>query len=584
MNWRFSNNKITPNKSYHFKEVSDSLFLIYNKSIIFKDIDNNNWIFIDGYILPRHSCYNKYKDFSPEELVVELFKEYGVKFIDYIKGVFSIVIKNNDKLFVFVDRHSIKKIFYKKTNDSIIVSDEINGITQLEPIELDRENAAIFILLSHYLPGSTMFKNINVINAGSYLVIENNSVREEYYWKLNELIIKRESLITDFNKQAELWKNIINEYVAYINPKKVSITLTGGNDSRMVLSALISLNTPLNAFSYGNPDSEDVKISELISKKENISYKNYFLSKSIQNEFKNNVNEIICYGNTLINLHRAHRNQAVKKHHCENPKNEMIFTGLVGGEYIKGADFDNIVLPKLFDEINNKKNYIDKISYIKRLLIDKGVCESKIDIDIVLNRVESFLSLSRNCSFLESKFIYTYYYYGAVHHTQDSNIFAHYLKNVVNPFMDIDFIEILSKSDFWHLNDRKTKVLKKLFGSYYHVKITDILAPKLSNIPYAKKGQYTAEEMLNNRLKYIYSRGVEYFRSKSNVVQNFPMGTWLYNYCKKELDVLHEDISDIFRPDFCKNKIEEIKEYTSEAKWHDVTNIINLNLNYNDQL
>ena len=221
MNWRFSNNNITPNKSYHFKQVNDSLFLIYKKSIIFKNITNTCWIFIDGYILPRHNYYNKYKDFSPEELVFELFKEYGLKFIDYIKGVFSIVIKNEDKLYVFVDRHSIKKIFYKKTNDSIIVSDKISGITKLEPIELDRENAAIFILLSHYLPGSTMFKNINVINAGSYLVIENNSVREDYYWKINELIIKREPLITDFNKQAELWKNIIKEYVAYINPKKV---------------------------------------------------------------------------------------------------------------------------------------------------------------------------------------------------------------------------------------------------------------------------------------------------------------------------------------------------------------------------
>lgn len=581
MNWKFSNNKIIPNKSYHFKQVNDNLFLIYNKSIILKDINNTSWIFIDGYILPRHDCYNVYKDVSPEELVIELFKKYGLNFIDYIKGVFSIIIKNNNKIFVFVDRHSIKKIFYKKTNDSIIVSNEIKDITKLE---LDRENAAIFILLSHYLPGSTMFKDVNVIKAGSYLVIENNYAKEEYYWKLNELMIKRKPFITDFNKQAELWKNIISEYVEYISPKKVSITLTGGNDSRMVLAALISLNIPLNAFSYGNPDSEDVKISELISNKANINYKNYFLSNSKQSEFKSNVNEIIYYGNTLINLHRAHRNQAIKMHHEDNPNNDMIFTGLVGGEYIKGAGFDNIVLPKLFDQINNKENYIDKILYLKELLIEKGICVNKIDVNIVLNRIESFLNLAQRCNSFEKKFIYTYYYYGAGHHTQDSNVFAYHLKNVVNPFMDIDFIEILIKSDFWHLNDRKNKFLKKLFGSYYHVKITDILAPKLSNIPYAKKGQYTAQDMLNNKLRYIYSRGVDHFKSKSSVVPNFPMGKWLYNYCKTELDILHEDISIIFRSDFCENKLEEIKKYTNETKWHDVTNIINLNLNYNDYL
>ena len=56
---------------------------------------------------------------------------------------------------------------------------------------------------------------------------------------------------------AEYWKSIIKQYTDYLKPKALSMTLTGGIDSRMILSAFLNLGIKPNAFTFGNPHSFD---------------------------------------------------------------------------------------------------------------------------------------------------------------------------------------------------------------------------------------------------------------------------------------------------------------------------------------
>ena len=65
-----------------------------------------------------------------EEILTILFHEFKEKMLEYINGVFSIVILDNStgKLFVAVDRLGVKPIYYSKLKNGYIISSTIKDI------------------------------------------------------------------------------------------------------------------------------------------------------------------------------------------------------------------------------------------------------------------------------------------------------------------------------------------------------------------------------------------------------------------------------------------------------------------------
>ena len=132
----------------------------------------------------------------------------------------------------------------------------------------------------------------------------------------------------------------------------------------------------------------------------------------------------------------------------------------------------------------------------------------------------------------EREFLYAFYLYGSAHHYQDSAVFSNQVKYLVNPFMDIDFLELLSHSSFLSVNKPGMGFKDKLFSSKLQIAITDLLAPQLSDITYAKKGQYTAKEFLGNPIIYLINSFIR------NVIRkqypyNFPYGNWFRTFCHR---------------------------------------------------
>jgi hypothetical protein len=446
-------------------------------------------------------------------------------------------------------------------------------------VKINNENIALFCLTSHFFDGNTIFQNTKYTSPASKLSISHNKLIISSYWEPSRLL--KEQFTTPKITTVEFshfWSILINNYIKYLQPKSISITLTGGNDSRMVLTPLLNQGYSLHTFSFGNPKSKDVVIANRIAEKSKLRYKNYFVEKPSKEWLLNQSIKLIDIGSTLINLHRAHRNDALEKEKFLNPDTEILFTGLMGGEYLKEPSYDDIILPKLFYDLSKVKNDQTGINIIEDKLKTKGLKTEKIDIPTVFAKFNSFLKFQNCFNEREKKFILTYFFYGSAHHSQDSTIFNYHCKRVVNPFMDIDFLEELSRSKYWYIN-KPINPLDKLFHSRFIVKITNELAPELSNIPYAKKGQYTANDLLHRPLFYIVKRIKYYLINNNHQFQpNFPMGNWLYEFSKEQLEKLHPSLEDIFNKSILNKRLEYIKGYTTEENWHIITNLLNLSL------
>ncbi|APF20141.1 hypothetical protein Calab_0559 [Caldithrix abyssi DSM 13497] len=532
--------------------------------------------FLEGYFVPRISENEKYRKLDFTELLGELFKKYKMNFINHIKGVFNLVLFVNDEFYIFNDRHSLKKFFIYQDGQYFIISNNIKLISEKIKLEFSKENAIIFYLFEHFINGKTLFDKVEYSKPAS-LIKYSKRLAISNYWN-PESLIKQKIRKYSFDYLANQWKSIIGGYIDFLSPKDITMTLTGGNDSRMLLTGLLANKIKPNAFTFGNPESSDGVIAKQIADYVGLNYHNYFVTEPTKEWFEKYALKIIEMGNTLINIHRAHRLDAIENEIQNNPDNEMILCGFMGGDYIKGIIYDDYITAKFMRLW--KYSAISEVDKIKEILTYHLIDYKEFDLEYILNQIKTFPYLNNINDDIIREFYFLFYVLGAVHVYQDSHIFSSKIKFLVNPFMDVDFLELLFSSPYsmLHKNNSEDNFHRKLKYPEFAVNINYLLAPELSQIPYAKKGFYSDEEYLSNKIVYILKRLWRY-RSKYKYPQNFPYGIWMKEFVETQLIDLHPYVKEIIKSGLLIEKLEKDRHLTTEGYWHRFTNPINISMN-----
>lgn len=572
MSWLISDSKT--NFEPHLTGGRFSLYL-WGENSTYSSPDKKLFFLIDGYILPRVNFVSEYIGLSQIQLLLNLYTEVGLDFINKIKGVFNIVIIHDEKFYIFNDHHGFKKFFFVDEQDCFSVSNSLTNILKIHDGKESGESIALFILFNHFVFGETLYNKVKFSHPAMSVSYE-RELKKSIYWNVSDLFSPKE-FISD-EEFAKSWLKIITEHINFLKPEQISVTLTGGNDSRMVLAGLLASGQSPKSFTFGNPNSGDGKISKEIADKTGLNHRNYGFVSLNKEWFEGLADRIISFGNSMVNIHRAHRLDAIERD-TNSVTNGMLFTGLVGGEYIKEPAYNDITIPKLFLEISTHEGREQKMKYIKRVLTDKGIITEKIDIEKILDLILDFLQKTVGYSENQKKFLLTYYFYATIHHSQDPVVFGTGFKFVINPFTDIDFLELLGRSPHWYPN-KKNWLGSKVFHSYLLVKVTDILAPQLSEINFAKKGEYSGKDLLNSPIRYLIKRGLAIALRRGKVVpQNFPIGEWMYEFVENQVVHLHPRLLSFVKKDFLFQKLTMIKHSTTEESWHPVTSFVNISMN-----
>jgi hypothetical protein len=543
--------------------------------------DKDISIIIDGFVLPKIDFFQEYSLFKQNELIFTLYKKYGLEFVKKLKGNFTIIIVDHNCIYMVNDHHSFKKFFIYQNGKDILISNSLFLIASKVDLELDRENVALFCLLEHFVEGMTMFKNLsfskpstrikfgdkNYLNIGNYLEEDHFSSLEKNNY--------------DYDTFAKIWTTLLSQYVYYLKPKDISLTITGGNDSRMILSGLLKEKIKVNLFSFGNPNSFDVKIAQKISKVTGLPYANYCINQPTKNWQEEYSREIITFGNSLINLHRAHRLDAINREIENHPDVEMVLGGFMGGDYIKGLKYEDYITSRLIREIEYNGGRKNLKNIVEELLTHNFINKDNLNLSRLLERIE-------NLSFIDEQvknhreFLVLYRMIGSIHDMQDINVFASKVPYVVNPFMDIDFMETFFASKYSPLNNEVSKIGNrlKIKRSLFHLTITNLLAPELSHIYYSKSGYYNTSEFFGNKALLLLKRFYRYRIKKTHFVQNFPISSWMKDFCIEQLSKMDYPLSELFNVDSLLLLLSRgDAKPTTEGYWHKFTNPVNIDWN-----
>lgn len=546
-------------------------FFLYTDGANFKK-NGETYFYYEGYFLPRRAFMGKYSGLSGYDLLIRLFKEEGPSFVNFIKGFYSIVIIDNDNFYLYNDIHSVKRFFYYSDSSEYYLSNNLTLLARTMSFKLEKCLAAHHALFQHFTGGTTCYEGVRYSEGAMKLTLKNGRLSVEKYWRATELLQSEKDLsVSEFNG---IFKEVISEYITYYKPIQIAATITGGRDTRTVLAALLSNRSTPHLFTFGNPLNRDVVVGKIIAQKLELPFTNPDISDPEPSAYKHLIAKIVDIGNPFIHLHRAHRLQAIEQV-SQEVGIDMVFVGAMGGDYIKGASFDDYIISEFLRLYFFERSLTIRDSICK-VLNNHFVKFNDEIIDKVENLIgERYYFQGRDFTSIK-EFGLVHEVVGCTHDIQDISVFANYVDKVVAPYMDIDVLEALFRTKYsLQMNSKNSSnPLSRFLGGEFQAKLVMDLFPGLAEIEFAN--YYSPSDVSGGVYRYILRRGIAYVKQKrSPGVSGFDYGKWFINYVEEELKQIGgSEVCEFYDIDKMIDTFRREEHLTHEGHWHRYTNPI----------
>lgn len=339
---------------------------------------------------------------SNEEIVD---KEYILNNKTNLNGLYRLVVINENNIQIITDRYRSLPVFYTKNNDILIIGNDFfevykTALKNKMNLTYDEEAANNYIRFGYVPYDDTIIKEIKEMPSGSIMNVNINNleVSMEKYWQLRYSEGKNFHVKVEKERIKEIYNNVFKDFCKFLNrnKKKINFALSGGLDSRLVLSGILKFiddKSRITINTFGSIYSDDVIIPYEIAYENNIALKHYSIS-----EFSNIINnsKLMIYATQGRSL--AHYQDGFPLIEYDNmTKDEIWFFGhtgdFIGGKHISRKlyylpmsdhynNFSNQLLKRhSFDKINNKYftareiNFSNKEEFISEL--DKWDLENR---------------------------------------------------------------------------------------------------------------------------------------------------------------------------------------------------------------
>ncbi|MEA5058029.1 MAG: asparagine synthase (glutamine-hydrolyzing) [Anaerotignum propionicum] len=193
---------------------------------------------------------------SDTEVILVSYMEYGADFVKQLNGIFAFAIYDPIKnmMLLYRDRSGIKPLFYSIFDHEVVFSSEIKGIFAYPGIEpkVDKEGLnEVFSIGPAKTYGKGVFKGIDELLPGYYMMFSPSGVHSNCYWKL-ESHVHEDDYATTVEKTKELLIDSIKRQMVSHVP--ICTFLSGGVDSSLVSAVcaaeLAKKGEQLNTFSF----------------------------------------------------------------------------------------------------------------------------------------------------------------------------------------------------------------------------------------------------------------------------------------------------------------------------------------------
>ncbi len=544
---------------------NESYTFISNEFIIEPNNTKSHW-FSSGHFLLRNNIPIDLSNVSNENHFDILYSNLDKEFINYIKGNFILLHLTEVGFQIYSDRFAVKKLFYYQNGNKFIISDDLKEISKHVKLVPSCENFAIYTITYHFTGGKTAFHNLNHNTPGQIIEYKDGILQYSTYWKPESLLnIEKRKLNID--EISLILRKTVLDYVAISPNNHYSLSLTGGADTRNLLSIFLREGIKPHLYTYGNPHSNDCVKAKNITEKLDLEHALYDIEMNA-GLFEEYARKIVLLSGGLASIHRAHRLIAVQK---ETLFAEDMFLGTLGGEFIKGVSEDNYIVPSIVYENWNISDFNN--DFIRKYLFTKGISATKLDFEALLGFIQNEPYMKGPITVRKLNALS--YITAHLHDAQDVNLFNTEMKSIFTPFLDIDYLETIFSSlyTFDQKESKKFKFLKRINNPVYGSQFLKSTYKSLCNFKYS--GEHKPSEVIFNK---YYAALIKSFRQINAPAYppNFELGDWMFEFVQKNLPLCSDYIliKETFDLDILLKDLKNSKHIPKESYWLKYTNPI----------
>lgn len=245
------------NPLYHFKDSNLILFAGGNKQTCFfqSDTKDSCWLLVgvglklfeNGYKLLSESEWSKYLSADKVNLKT-------------VNGHFVAVKYANNELRFFPDELGLREIFIVKNDGGFGFTTRIDWLKYFIKPEIDLKEFGSRWLLQNQISHNSIIKNVTRLIRSNAVIRENSLITKQNEWEPN----------FEMPGNKEIFNSVLQQLIS-IAGKKISLSLSGGLDSRLLLSYLTQKKSELwETHTFGDPEHPDSKISRILLKDLNL--------------------------------------------------------------------------------------------------------------------------------------------------------------------------------------------------------------------------------------------------------------------------------------------------------------------------
>ncbi|MBM4354339.1 MAG: hypothetical protein FJ109_11185 [Deltaproteobacteria bacterium] len=204
-------------------------------------------------------------------LIAQAEPEPTALFEKKTEGRFAIVLLEPKKrlLHLGADRFALYPFYYHERDGVVWFSTRLAAIARAnrEHLTPDEESIADFLAHKHFIGTWTYFKEVSMVPEGGYVTFGNGAPRVTRYWQyrfeenLDQCWGKKEAV----THLRTAWNRAMDA-AAKAGPRD-GVPLSGGLDSRALLAALARRGKHVTAYTFGDPNCNDILFARRVTEK-----------------------------------------------------------------------------------------------------------------------------------------------------------------------------------------------------------------------------------------------------------------------------------------------------------------------------
>ncbi len=210
---------------------------------------------------------------SDTETLLLLYERFGIKFLEYLDGMFVFIIhdKIKNELFIARDRAGEKPFYYYGDEKKFVFASELNCLKSMVSLEINDENFYQYLRLGSFYRQFTPYKNVMELTAGTFMIVDCNtlSIAQTRWWNINDFYKKQ----NDDSLEEALQKT--NDYLHCSVKRRIESSdlevgcfLSGGIDSGIATAIASQYNHKLKTFTVSfDGEYDEAPLAKLVAEK-----------------------------------------------------------------------------------------------------------------------------------------------------------------------------------------------------------------------------------------------------------------------------------------------------------------------------